>query len=562
MTDMQNTDPQQEKKDAMLGELPAQPASTAQATFSSVTRKGLAVFLDLAPDALIVVDSAGMIVLVNTQVETLFGYAQDELVNLPLEILLPERFRVAHAAQRTQYMHTAHPRPMGVGLNLIGQRKDGSQFPVDISLRPILIEQTLHVIAAIRDMTAQQLAEQERAHIAERLRQVEQEARAEMDARLNVLQLILDQLPCGVFLVRGPQMRLVLANRTANALWGAEWPQGQSQEDFLQQHGLRFFTTDGRPILQADSPIVSTMTSGKSVLHRQMELHRPDGVCLPILLSTIPLEDLHLLPRLPQEIAMVSASKERVVLAVYQDMTALKEAEALKDQFISLATHELRTPVTIVAGYADYLLTRAARKKGHELDEWQREKLQEMKQATWQLAELIEDLLDVTRVQGGQFQLELRPTDLVTLTQQVIKRLQTTTQKHHLSFQTVLPQLWATVDPFRIEQVLSNLLANAIKYSPHGGPIEVTLEKNAQEHEARFRIRDQGLGIPLAQQAHLFERFVRADNVRAAGIRGTGLGLYLCRELIERHGGHIDFESAEGAGSTFFFSLPCAEPYR
>jgi PAS domain S-box-containing protein len=394
MTDTQNTDLQQKEKNEMLGELPAQPVSTAQAAFPSVTRKGLATFLDLAPDALIVVDSVGMIVLVSTQVKTLFGYGQDELVDLPLEILLPERLRAAHVARRTQYMHTAHPRPMGVGLHLIGRRKDGSEFPVDISLRPILIEQTLHVIAAVRDMTA------------------------------------------------------------------------------------------------------------------------------------------------------------------------LKEAEALKDQFISLATHELRTPVTIVAGYADYLLTRAARKKGHELDEWQREKLQEMKQAAWQLAELIEDLLDVTRVQGGQFQLELRPTDLVALTQQVIKRLQTTTERHHLSFQTVLPQLWATVDPFRIEQVLSNLLSNAIKYSPHGGSIEVTLENNAEEHEAHFRIRDQGLGIPLAQQAHLFERFVRADNVRAAGIRGTGLGLYLCRELIERHGGHIDFESAEGAGSTFFFSLPCAEPCR
>lgn len=256
---------------------------------------------------------------------------------------------------------------------------------------------------------------------------------------------------------------------------------------------------------------------------------------------------------------MVSATKERVVLVVNQDVTALKEAEALKDQFISLATHELRTPVTIVAGYADYLLTRADRKKGHELDEWQREKLQEMKQATWQLAELIEDLLDVTRVQTRQFQLELRPTDLVALTRQVIKRIQTTTERHDLSFQTAPPQIWATVDPFRIEQVLFNLLSNAIKYSPQGGPVEVTLEENTEEHEACFRIRDQGLGIPSAQQAHLFGKFVRADNARAAGIRGTGLGLYLCRELVERHGGHISFKSTEGAGSTFFFSLPCSD---
>jgi len=393
MTDSQDTDLQQEEKNETFGEIPAHPASPMQEALLSVTHESLVALLDLAPDALIVVDSAGAIVTVNTQMETLFGYGHDELIGQSLEILLPERLRVAHAALLTQYMHAARPRPMGVGLDLIGQRKDGSEFPVDISLRPILIEQTLHVIGAIRDMTAQRLVE--------------------------------------------------------------------------------------------------------------------------------------------------------------------KEAEALKDQFISLATHELRTPVTIVAGYVDYLLMQATRKKGHELDEWQREKLQEMKRAMQQLAKLTEDLLDVTRVQARQFQLELSPTDLVALTQRMIQRLQTTTERHLLSFQTALLQLWATVDAFRIEQVLSNLLSNAIKYSPDGGPIEVTLEENAEEHTAHFRVRDQGMGIPSAQQAYLFGRFFRADNARTAGIRGTGLGLYLCRELVERHGGHISFTSEEGVGSTFCFSLSC-----
>jgi len=549
MADSQDNDLQQEEKNRVFGELSAQPASTAQAAFPSVTWESLPAFLDLAPDVLVVVDTAGVIVLVSARVEALFGYSQDELVGQPLEILLPERLRATHTTMRAQYIRAAHPRPMSAGLNLVGQRKDGSEFPVDISLRPVLIKQALHVIGAIRDMTERR-----------RLEYVEQEARAEMDARLNVLQLILDHLPCGVFLVRGPQMRLLIANRAATSLWGVEWQQGQSREEFMQERGLRFFTPDGRPITLVSSPLNSAITSGKPVLDHQIVIQRADGTRLPTLMSVIPLEGLHLLPRLPLEIAMVPASAERVVLAVSQDVTALKEAETLKDQFISLATHELRTPVTVVAGYADYLLTRAARKKGHELDEWQREKLLQMKQATWQLAKLTEDLLDVTRVQAGQFRLELRPTDLVALIQQVITRLQTTTENHHLSFHTVLSQLWATVDTFRIEQVLSNLLSNAIKYSPDGGSIEVTLEENAESHQAHFRICDHGMGIPPAQQANLFGRFVRADNVREAGIPGTGLGLYLCRELVERHGGYICFASEEGVGSTFYFSLPCAEP--
>jgi signal transduction histidine kinase len=142
----------------------------------------------------------------------------------------------------------------------------------------------------------------------------------------------------------------------------------------------------------------------------------------------------------------------------------------------------------------------------------------------------------------------------------VVTQLQETTDRHQIMFQTKSSQLWATVDGFRIEQALSNLLSNAIKYSPGGGAIEVTLEEDAQTNEARFRIRDQGMGIPHAQQAQLFGRFVRGENVREAGIRGTGLGLYLCRELVERHGGSISFASEEGVGSTFFFSLSCDEP--
>lgn len=663
-----------EKQGAMSGELPIQPDSTTLMVSFLLTLNILAAFLDLSPDALIVVDTTGMIVLVNTQLEMLFGYGHDELIGQPIECLLPEHLRAAHVAKRTHYMQAARPRLIGAGLDLVGRRKDGSQFPVEISLRPIRIEHTLHVMGAVRDITAQREVERERMRILQRLRQqdklislahdailvrdaenrilswnegaehlyrwtaqeitgkvshtllqtrfpisqeavdqtleqygqwqgelihtcrdgtqvivesrqvlvrdeqgastaileinrdvterrrlehLEQEARADMDARLHVLQSILDRLPNGVFLVQGPQLRLLMANDAAAALWGAEWQRGQPQEEFLHQQGIHLFTANGQPLPLEDLTGRRAMASGEPVLYRQLVIRRPDGTRLPVVVDAIPFTNLSLLPRLPQEMTLAHPSAERVVLVVYQDVSALKDAETLKDQFISLATHELRTPVTIVAGYADRLLARAARGGEHGLDEWQREKVQEMKQASWQLSSLTEDLLDVTRMQADQFALERRSTDLVALTREVIKRLQATTDRHQLAFQTVPPQLWATVDAFRIEQILSNLLSNAIKYSPGGGPIEVTLEEHAETHEARFRIRDQGMGIPRAYQSHLFGRFVRAENVRAAGIRGTGLGLYLCRELIERHGGHISFESEEGVGSTFFFSLPC-----
>lgn len=657
-----------------------QPESAVREHSPGVTLNTLATFLEYPPDALLVIDSTGTIVLGNTQAETLFGYSHDELPGQPVECLIPEHLRAIHVAQRTHYLQQARARPMGVGLDLMAQRKDGSRFPVDISLRPVRVEQAMCVMAAIRDMTAQRALERERIQISQRLHQqdklislahdailvrdpadhivswnegaehlygwtaqeaighaahvllqahvaptpvepdhileqhgqwqgelthtcrdgtqvivesrqvlvrddqgkpsaileinrditerrrmarVEQEMRAEKEARLQLLQVILDHLPGGVFLVQGPPLRLLLANRAASALWGTVWPKDQPQEEFLRQRGIGLFTANGRPLAPDDSPARRAMISGEPVLQHHLVFCQPDGTRLPLLVDAIPLEHVHLPPRFPHESALASASPERVVLVVYRDVTALEEAEALKDQFVSLATHELRTPVTVIAGYADYLLSRAAHEKGHLLDEWQRKKMQEMKQSAHHVALLTEDLLDVTRVQTGQFYLERQVTDLVTLTRQVITQLQATTSRHHLSFHTTLSYLWATVDTLRIEQVLSNLLSNAIKYSPAGGPIEVTLEEQTEQEatsSAHFLIHDQGIGIPQDQQAHLFGRFVRAENARATGIRGTGLGLYLCRELIERHGGHISFESEEGVGSTFFFSLPCTGP--
>lgn len=666
MANPQNIDFQQEK----------QGASVASVALPSVTPNILAAFLDLAPDALIITNSAGTITQVNVQMEALFGYGRDELPGHQLEILLPERFRVAHEVQRPRYMQAASPRPMGIGLDLVGLHKDGNEFPVDVSLRPLLIGNDLHVMGAVRNMTAQRLAERERPHIAERLRQQDklinlahdailvrdpesrilswnegaehlygwtaqeamgqvthtllqtrfpisreevdrvleqhgqwegelihtcqdgrqvivesrhvlvrdalgtptailevnrditerrrlehlaQEAQAEKDARLTILQLILDHLSTGVALMQGSNMRLLMTNQAATALWGAEWQRGKPREEYLQEQGIRFFTVDGRPVPLADSPIRRAMISGEPVLRSQLVIRQPDGTRLPVLLDVIPLDHLHLLPRLPQEITAVLDPAERVVLVVYHDVTALKEAEGIKDQFISLATHELRTPVTVVAGYIDLLLRRTARTKEHQLDTWQVTRLEEMKQAIQQLANLTEDLLDVTRVQTGQFQLDLYSTNLAALTRKVVERLQTTTTLHHLRLHTAHDHIWVIVDALRFEQVLSNLLNNAIKYSPGGGSIEVILEEKALTQEAYLSIRDHGMGIPREQQPYLFGRFVRADNARAAGIRGTGLGLYLCQELVERHGGHISFESEEGVGSTFFISLPLTE---
>ncbi len=131
-----------------------------------------------------------------------------------------------------------------------------------------------------------------------------------------------------------------------------------------------------------------------------------------------------------------------------------------------------------------------------------------------------------------------------------------TTDRHSISLDTSCSSLAVDVDGVRIEQVLSNLLGNAIKYTPQGGPINLTIREEGEPHEALLSICDRGIGIPAHQQGRIFGRFVRAENARASEITGTGLGLYLSRELVEQHGGRLWFESSEGVGSTFFMTLP------
>ena len=144
----------------------------------------------------------------------------------------------------------------------------------------------------------------------------------------------------------------------------------------------------------------------------------------------------------------------------------------------------------------------------------------------------------------------------MALVRRVVRRLAVTDERHHIEVVAETEYVVACIDPPRVEQIISNLLLNAIKYSPEGGRVTIAVRADTPDGEAVISVRDQGIGIPPAQQALIFGRFIRADNARDRGIAGTGLGLYLCRELVERHGGRIWFDSTEGQGSTFFVALP------
>jgi PAS domain S-box-containing protein len=236
---------------------------------------------------------------------------------------------------------------------------------------------------------------------------------------------------------------------------------------------------------------------------------------------------------------------------------ALTQAEAAtreRDLLISIAAHDLRTPLTAILGHAQ-LLQRRAGSAG--LDERNRRTLATIVEQAERLNAMIAALLDLSRIQEGQLTIHHEPVDLRALTERVAAAVQATTTAHTLSLNLPEAPLHLRADPLRLEQVLHNLIGNAVKYSPDGGLITVAVAPEGRD--VRIAVRDQGIGIPATALPHLFTRFYRAPNATEQPTSSLGIGLFIVRELVQAHGGSVTVESVEGAGSTFMVHLPWAD---
>lgn len=228
-----------------------------------------------------------------------------------------------------------------------------------------------------------------------------------------------------------------------------------------------------------------------------------------------------------------------------------QQAIRLREAFLSIAAHELRTPLTALLGNAQVLERRSARDTAF-VERDQRNLSAIIAQGN-RLNRLIELLLDVSRLQQDRLQLDLQPVDMSMVVDRVVSEIVPALSEHELRVE-VESGVLVLGDELRLEQVLHNLLGNAVKYSPQASPITIRLSKNADG--ARLAVIDQGIGIPAHEQSQVFEQFFRASNINAKRISGLGVGLYLVYEVITRHGGSVAVESTEGRGSTFTIVLP------
>lgn len=244
-----------------------------------------------------------------------------------------------------------------------------------------------------------------------------------------------------------------------------------------------------------------------------------------------------------------------LVAVLYHAARRRREIDKMKSEFVSLASHQLRTPLTGIKWFTDLLL----RGKAGRLTKDQQDFVTQIAESNTRLIALVEDLLDVSRIETGRkFNIELKPTNIMPIINSLLAELSGFAGTHQITIKKTshVPRSCVLrVDEQKIREVFANLLSNAIKYSKPGGAVEVDVKK-VKGGAVIIAVKDSGLGIPKAQQSRIFEKFFRADNVQTTETSGTGLGLYIAKAIVEKHHGTLSFESTENMGTIFYVHLP------
>jgi len=475
--------------------------------------------LEAAPDAVVAANSAGRIVLVNRRAESLFGYFQGELVGRSIESLVPPRFRELFLRHLGHALASAGS-PGGEGFELAGQRKEGAEFPVEVSLGALQTDDQLLVASILRDISERKRSEQT----------LEQQYRAAEEAR-GEAKAILDSSSEAIVLVDGDG-RLASLNRAAEEMFRIK------RQDLLGRASVEF--TDLAVRIFGDPAAFQRILDhlGDPEGRDRLELRQrwPVPRDLRMYTTTVHGSDGSSLGR----------------LFAFRDVTQDREIEHLRSDYVSLVSHELRTPLTSIKGYADLLL--AGDKESLDLE--QQEFLSVIKGNADRLVALVDGLLDIARIEEGKIDLRLSAIDLGQLLGRVVAELRPLLDQKRQHVDLVLADTLPPVmgDQDRLNQVFTNLVSNANKYTPEGG--RVTVSAGADGNEVRVEVRDTGIGITRADQALLFTKFFRSSDPAAREIGGTGLGLAITHLLVSLHQGAIQVLSAPGRGSTFTVTLP------
>ncbi len=482
--------------------------------------------IDAAPDGIVVCDRSGAIILVNKQAEAMFDYPRSELVGKRIEDLIPERFRSRHPKHVSTYVGAPKSRPMGSGLVLFGRRRDGSEFPVEISLSPISTGGEMVVSAAIRDVSDR--------------KRIEAEARRANAYLVSAVDSIQD-----AFALYDEEDRVVMVNSTFRELVGATSKGpivgrtfAQLLDDMIASH--LFDATDGTP---------------DELRQRWASYHQsPSGV---LELRTRAGRNLRVIERPTAEHGTVSLILDMTEDRLRSDelRRAREQAEAAsaaKSEFLASMSHELRTPLNAVLGFTQLL----QRDKKEPLSGRQLERIDHVMRGGEHLLRLIDEVLDLSRIEAGSISISAEPVEVDSVVREVATTLEPMAQRAgvHLSNAiTSTPGLRVIADRTRLAQILMNFGSNAIKYNRSGGHVTFRVARDGAS--ARVSVIDDGIGIPEDKRSKIFEPFQRAGQ-ETGPIQGTGIGLAISKRLAELMRGRVGFTTETQRGSEFWVDIP------
>ncbi len=481
--------------------------------------------IDAAPDGVIVCDQAGLIVLVNAETERIFGYSRDELIGQRIDALVPDRVRTQHNQHVAGYTGSPRLRPMGIGMELTGRRKDGTEIPVEISLSPIRTSRGLLVTAGIRDVTER--------------RKLERDNRRTNAYLVSAVDSVRD-----AFALFDEHDRVIMVNSAARQLFSAAGtgiiglPFAELLDESLRA-GVFDFSNESR----------------EALYQRWMAYHRAPSGALEVRTGTG--RYLRVTENRTAEHGTVSTiadvtDDEQRAEELRHSREAAESASAAKSEFLSSMSHELRTPLNAILGFAQLL----ERDRKQPLSERQIERLRHVLRGGEHLLRLIDDVLDLSRIEAGRVMVSPEPVHVREVVEEVITTLEPMASRAGITIRRgELPEVPRVVaDRTRLAQILMNFGSNAIKYGKQGGHVQFALDV-PDPMTVRITVIDDGIGIPADKRDKVFEPFQRAGQ-ETGPIEGTGIGLTITKRLAEMMKGRVGFTSEVDRGSAFWVEMP------
>ena len=542
--------------------------------FTTLDSKTFQELFNYASVGILITNATGEIQMANKYIEHQFGYSEAELLGMKVEILIPSRYKERHVKHRERYSGDPHSRPMGLGMELSGLKKNGLEFPVEVSLGHYTIKDENYALAFINDITqrkeTEQAIKQLNAHLEEKVKEGSQS-----------LALTVNQLSAQIKETERKDVELQRVNVFLNNIWNhagaiiiisdkngiveffnpaAEKALGYKSDEIVTRLSLDVLH-DPEELIDKTSSLSHELgrkvKPGFDVFVALLELNkgngqewhyvRKDGSKFFVSVDITPLKDINNQVSSYLNIAIDISEKKEAEAELMSALEKEKELNELKSRFVSMASHEFRTPLSAVLSSA-YLLSK------YETTEEQPQRdrhIQRIVSSVSSLTEILNDFLSVGKIEEGNILPHYSVVDVRKQMETVIHDTQHLLKKGQSIDYTHSGNDTVYLDTSMMKHIVTNLLSNAIKFSPENVSIE--LKTDNTDDKFSLSVKDRGIGIPKEDQENLFKRFFRSSN--AVNIQGTGLGLHIVNKYTELMDGAIACISEEGKGTQFIITF-------